>query len=153
MDCDAQPDRAFGRLLRSCRAAAGLTQEELAQRSGLSVRAICDMERSRTTRPFMRSVRLLAGALSLSDAARGQFIRTARYGTAGTEPPGDPAGSARPSAPVVVPRQLPTAVRHFTGRRNELQMLDRLLDQARADGHAVLISAIGGTAGVGKTTP
>jgi DNA-binding SARP family transcriptional activator/tetratricopeptide (TPR) repeat protein len=51
-----------------------------------------------------------------------------------------------------VPRQLPAATRHFTGREHELSALTGLLDSA--DGHAqgtVVISAIGGTAGVGKT--
>jgi DNA-binding SARP family transcriptional activator/Tfp pilus assembly protein PilF len=50
------------------------------------------------------------------------------------------------------PRQLPARVRHFTGRQQELATLSALLDQA-ADHQpqAILISAIGGTAGVGKT--
>lgn len=59
-------------------------------------------------------------------------------------------GSAGP--PAQVPRQLPAAVPHFTGRSAELARLSRILDQAgtRAPG-TVVISAIGGTAGVGKT--
>jgi tetratricopeptide (TPR) repeat protein len=55
----------------------------------------------------------------------------------------------------VVPRQLPTRVRHFAGRAQQLATLDAVLDQAaseRASGATgVVISAIGGTAGVGKT--
>jgi DNA-binding SARP family transcriptional activator/tetratricopeptide (TPR) repeat protein len=50
-----------------------------------------------------------------------------------------------------VPRQLPGAPRDFTGRRDVLQTLDRLLDEQANSGGMVLISAIGGTAGVGKT--
>jgi DNA-binding SARP family transcriptional activator/tetratricopeptide (TPR) repeat protein len=51
----------------------------------------------------------------------------------------------------VVPRQLPAAVAHFTGRDGELRMLSGSLERlGRADG-TVVISAIGGTAGVGKT--
>jgi tetratricopeptide (TPR) repeat protein len=53
-----------------------------------------------------------------------------------------------------VPRQLPAAVWHFAGRAQELDVLSELLDQAGEAGEvggAVLISAIGGTAGVGKT--
>jgi tetratricopeptide (TPR) repeat protein len=50
-----------------------------------------------------------------------------------------------------VPRQLPAAVSHFAGRAGELAKLNRLL-RGRADtGGTVAISAIGGTAGVGKT--
>jgi tetratricopeptide (TPR) repeat protein len=57
----------------------------------------------------------------------------------------------------VVPRQLPPAVRHFGGRDRELAELAQLTglaglpDGTRAAG-TVLVTAIGGTAGVGKTT-
>ncbi|MGW7825187.1 helix-turn-helix domain-containing protein [Streptomyces puniciscabiei] len=40
----------FGALLRARRSGAGLTQEELAERSGLSVRVIRDLERGRVAR-------------------------------------------------------------------------------------------------------
>jgi DNA-binding SARP family transcriptional activator/tetratricopeptide (TPR) repeat protein len=54
----------------------------------------------------------------------------------------------------LVPHQLPAGVAHFTGRDHELAILTRLLDQ-RADEVTqtapVVISAIAGTAGVGKT--
>jgi DNA-binding SARP family transcriptional activator len=50
-----------------------------------------------------------------------------------------------------VPRQLPPAVRHFVGRRAELESLTALLDQPDGMPGPVLITAIGGTAGVGKT--
>ena len=48
------------------------------------------------------------------------------------------------------PRQLPAGIRHFTGRSNELETLTQLLHQT-GTGRTVVISAIGGTAGVGKT--
>jgi DNA-binding SARP family transcriptional activator/tetratricopeptide (TPR) repeat protein len=50
-----------------------------------------------------------------------------------------------------VPRQLPPASRHFTGRRAELKQLTAVLDAARPGG-TVLITAVGGTGGIGKTT-
>jgi DNA-binding SARP family transcriptional activator len=57
-----------------------------------------------------------------------------------------------PAAPrTVVPRQLPAPVAHFAGRTRELKALTGMLDAATAGGGTVLISAIGGTAGVGKT--
>jgi DNA-binding SARP family transcriptional activator len=59
-------------------------------------------------------------------------------------------GSRAPLA-VAVPRQLPAAIRHFTGRRDELKALSSLLDEARQRGGTAVISAIGGTAGIGKT--
>jgi DNA-binding SARP family transcriptional activator/tetratricopeptide (TPR) repeat protein len=57
----------------------------------------------------------------------------------------------RTEAPPAVPRQLPAAARHFTGRNGELGMLTRLVDGIGASGGTVVISAIDGMAGIGKT--
>jgi DNA-binding SARP family transcriptional activator/tetratricopeptide (TPR) repeat protein len=65
------------------------------------------------------------------------------------EPPGDGRGPGAPAVRPVAPRQLPGGVRHFTGRTAELQWLSDLLKEA--DSGALVISAITGTAGVGKT--
>jgi DNA-binding SARP family transcriptional activator len=52
----------------------------------------------------------------------------------------------------VTPRELPSAVPGFTGRSAELAALTALADRdVERAGAAVVISAIGGTAGVGKT--
>ncbi|MDX3078594.1 AfsR/SARP family transcriptional regulator [Streptomyces sp. MI02-7b] len=51
----------------------------------------------------------------------------------------------------LVPAQLPAGVRTFTGREAELAELDRRVFDAESAPKAVVISAIGGTAGVGKT--
>jgi DNA-binding SARP family transcriptional activator len=56
----------------------------------------------------------------------------------------------RPGQQRVVPEQLPGAIRHFTGRSAELATLTALAQEAAADG-PVIISAIGGMAGIGKT--
>ena len=61
-------------------------------------------------------------------------------------PPATPAAAAP-----VVPAQLPRDVRGFTGRRDELAHLDALLLRAGEHGTPVIISAVAGTAGVGKT--
>jgi len=67
------------------------------------------------------------------------------------EPPARVQGTANGPAPPV-PRELPKAVSGFTGRATELAALSRILDEASADSPGtVVISAIGGTAGVGKT--
>jgi transcriptional regulator with XRE-family HTH domain len=59
----------LGERLRRQRVAAGLTQEDLARRSGLSVRAISDMERGRTRRPRRSTLSQIFSAL---DAARAE---------------------------------------------------------------------------------
>ncbi|MCD6031946.1 MAG: transcriptional regulator, family, partial [Thermomicrobiales bacterium] len=63
----------FGVLLRRHRLAAGLTQEALAERAGVSTRGLQLLERDRTA-PRAETVRLLADALGLDDAARTAFI-------------------------------------------------------------------------------
>lgn len=155
VDSGAGRRAALGAALRGYRVAAGLTQEELARGSGISVRAISDIERGRTTRPFMRSIRLLADAMTLTGAARRQLMTAAHGGTDDEAFPGSGGRLAdqpgRVPWPAVVPRQLPPAVRHFTGRTNDLMTLHRLLDQAWPGSQTVVIAAIGGTAGVGKT--
>jgi DNA-binding SARP family transcriptional activator/tetratricopeptide (TPR) repeat protein len=51
----------------------------------------------------------------------------------------------------VIPRQLPAGIGRFIGRAAELKALDALLDQAAEAADTVVISAIGGMAGIGKT--
>lgn len=51
-----------------------------------------------------------------------------------------------------VPRQLPATAGHFAARAAELDALDALLDQADPGPGSATISAIGGMAGIGKTT-
>jgi DNA-binding SARP family transcriptional activator/tetratricopeptide (TPR) repeat protein len=58
---------------------------------------------------------------------------------------------AAPDEPLV-PRQLPASVRHFTGRAAELGTLTTLLDEVADGTDTVLVAAIGGAAGMGKTT-
>jgi len=69
---------------------------------------------------------------------------------------GDPSLAAPDPAPhtagLAVPRELPAGVAHFTGRTSELAALTDLLNQTDENSPGtVVISAIGGTAGVGKT--
>jgi tetratricopeptide (TPR) repeat protein len=66
---------------------------------------------------------------------------------------GDPAvARPAPAAAPVVPRQLPPAMPYFVGRAAELAKLNALLERSARPGGTVVISAIGGTAGIGKTT-
>jgi transcriptional regulator with XRE-family HTH domain len=68
---------AFGARLRACRQSAGMSQQELAERSGLSVRTVSDLERGRTKFPYQDSLGRLADALGLRDPARTEFITAA----------------------------------------------------------------------------
>jgi tetratricopeptide (TPR) repeat protein len=59
---------------------------------------------------------------------------------------------ARPATPVVRPAQLPADLPAFTGRRAELARLSSLLAARTQRASAVVITAIDGMAGIGKTT-
>jgi transcriptional regulator with XRE-family HTH domain len=68
-----EPDAAtarFGDLVRRYRLAAGPTQDQLAERAGLSKRGISDLERGARTRPQRETIHLLVDALGLSGAKR-----------------------------------------------------------------------------------
>jgi tetratricopeptide (TPR) repeat protein/DNA-binding XRE family transcriptional regulator len=142
-----------GEWLKKQRVGAGLTQEDLAERSGVSVRAIADLERGRTRRPYPSSVRALAQALGLPEAAGAELVARYRAGSdadGGASPGGNTANTAS-GGKATVPRQLPSGVAHFAGRGAELAALDAVLGGGAGGGPGVVISAIGGTAGVGKT--
>jgi tetratricopeptide (TPR) repeat protein/DNA-binding XRE family transcriptional regulator len=139
-----QAGSGFGRLLREYRLGAGMTQEELAERSGLSARAVADMERGRTRRPYRQSVQVMADALRLPGPQRELFVRESR------PVPGN-GGVPGTATAALVAHQLPPAVSCFAGRADEMADLTGWLEDCRCDGGAVVISVIAGTAGVGKT--
>jgi transcriptional regulator with XRE-family HTH domain len=140
--------------LHRFRLSAGLSQEELAARSGLSVRAIGNLERGQSRWPYPATLNRLADALDLDGEVRAEFIGAAgrRLALAGASP--GPLGeeSQRSDGWHPVPRQLPAPVRGFTGRDAELAALTGLLSPAGGSSPAgIVISVISGTAGVGKT--
>jgi tetratricopeptide (TPR) repeat protein/DNA-binding XRE family transcriptional regulator len=138
----AADPRKFGALVRQSRTAAGLTLEDLAERTGLGVRTISDIERGLVRRPHRSSVELICAALGLGGQCGGSRRADGRAAEL----------DASAQQQTVVPRQLPAAVTHFTGRAAELAALTGLLEQAGAQpAGTVVISAVGGTAGVGKT--
>lgn len=91
------PSLPFGALLRRYRVLAGLTQEALAERAGLSVRAISDLERGVNRAPQPATLLLLADALKLSAEDRTHFEAAARREKLAEKPtqltsPAAPAG-------------------------------------------------------------
>jgi predicted ATPase/transcriptional regulator with XRE-family HTH domain len=136
----------FGPLLKRHRAAAGLTQEELAARAGLSSRAVLYLE-SGTRTPYRQPVRRLAEALALAEEERTRFEAAARrWPPAPTSPA---SGGAKPAAPV--PAAVPAGDRalRVVGREREQGLLRTALSAALGGAGSLVL--IGGEAGIGKT--
>jgi predicted ATPase/DNA-binding XRE family transcriptional regulator len=132
----AQPVSFFGEMLRRYRAAADLSQEELAERARLSVRAISDLERGVKRSPRKDTVELLANALALSPQKRALFTATARPGLT----------LAAPQPLRSVAGDLATPLTPLIGREHELLAVVRLLARA-----GVRLITFTGPGGVGKT--
>jgi tetratricopeptide (TPR) repeat protein/transcriptional regulator with XRE-family HTH domain len=128
---------AARRRLAERRKALGLTQEALADLMGVERSTVVRWERGETT-PLLWTRPKLARALRVSADRLGELLTPTAPAAV------DRAGGAG------VPRQLPPAVAGFTGRAAELGTLTKMLDGGGEPG-TVVISAIGGTAGVGKT--
>ncbi len=112
---------------------------------GIPARALIDLEYGARQEAFRRRVPdsgLVTGSFA-SPAALGQLVerslRELVLSRGGTGPT------------VAIPRQLPAAVAGFAGRAAELKALTGLLEEAALPGGTVVISAIDGTAGIGKT--
>src|SRR5215203_6162745 len=105
--------QAFGVLLRRHRLAAGLSQEALAERAGLSVRGLSDLERGVRQAPYPATVARFAEALSLDAGARAVLVASARR-DAPPAPPPAPVPQA-PSGPA-----LPVPLSSFVGREQEI---------------------------------
>src|SRR5690349_20581915 len=125
----------FGELLRTYRLAANLTQEELAERAGVSARGISDLERGARGLPRKDTLQLLLQALELSEPDRARLIGAARrYPRA---PDGEP--TARPSG-------LPVPMTALIGREREIAAVSALLAEP-----TVRLLTLTGPGGTGKT--
>ena len=69
-----EQELSLGTRLRRLRESAGLTQEELALRAGLTPNAVSDLERGRTRRPYPHTLRSLADAFGLSEEERTSLL-------------------------------------------------------------------------------
>lgn len=127
----ADRDAGFGGLLRRCRLVAGYSQQDLAERAGLSVDAVAALERGRRRSPRAFTVRALADALALDETGRRALVDAAS-GTA-------QARAGGPTAP-------PVPFGPLVGRDEESDALVAAL----RDGHDRLVT-LTGPGGVGKT--
>jgi transcriptional regulator with XRE-family HTH domain/tetratricopeptide (TPR) repeat protein len=130
-------DVSLGTLLRRHRRAARMTLEELAERSGVSARAISDMERDRTRAPQRRTLRALIDALGIAPEDRDVVLA------------GAVAARERRAPWATGFCELPRGVADFTAREDEIAALRKLATAKDPSGSVVLIS---GPPGTGKTT-
>ncbi len=135
---DNVPAASFAALLRRHRVAAGLSQEALAERAGLSARAVSDLERGARRAPYRETVRLLADALRLSDDDHRALEATVDRGR------GAIAGVS--SRPDLVSSTLPATVTPLIGRSEEVASL--LSQLRRSDARLFTLT---GPPGIGKT--
>jgi predicted ATPase/DNA-binding XRE family transcriptional regulator len=127
----------FAERLRSLREAAGLTQEELAFRAGLSPSAVGVLERGARRRPYPHTVRAIAETLGLSEEGRASLLATVpkRGGTAASV---EVVSYALP--------ELPNPATPLVGREREVEEVAGMLTEK--DVRLLTLTGIGG---VGKT--
>ncbi|EME62736.1 ATP-binding protein [Amycolatopsis decaplanina] len=141
----------FRALLKGYRVRAELTQEELAEGSGVSVRAISDMERGIAKSPQRRTIEALAAPLSLTDEELTGLQKVARQGRAQPTPAPAPAAAGIYGTPLI--GLLPTDVDDLTGRESDLDALRALsADLSGGRRRSGRVAILSGPPGTGKTT-
>jgi predicted ATPase/DNA-binding CsgD family transcriptional regulator len=138
----------FATLLLHYRAAAHLTQEQLADRAGLSPDTISALERGKRRIPRSATVELLAGALELEAQERAHFTAAAQASEVATPVRSASAGAEGRSVRDTHrhPWWLAMQPTPLVGRAHEL---DTIIQTLAAEGTRLL--TLTGPAGVGKT--
>jgi predicted ATPase/transcriptional regulator with XRE-family HTH domain len=131
---------ALAELLRQYRIAAGLTQEDLAERARISARAISDLERGARRSPHKETLRLLADALGLGDDDRALLFEALRVSRRGAVVPSLTAQAAAP------PKGFPVTLTPLVGRERDEATIAHMLRQ-----DDVRLLTLTGPAGIGKT--
>lgn len=135
------PGVTLAALFKRYRLRADLTQEELAEESGVSIRAIRDIERGMAKNPQRRTIDALAVALGLDDDE-----------LTGLRDAAKPL-RARPGHAVAPIGMLPPDLDDLTGREDDLETLRALAEELgtghRWSGHTAVLS---GPPGAGKTS-
>ncbi len=139
-DMNAPELLRFGELLRFHRVDAGLSQEALAARAGLSARAISALECGVNRAPRSATLDLLAAALELDPVGRAAFEAAAGQRRAPRAAPVPAHRNRRRPIPVPIP------LTHMIGRGRELAEVCALVE--RTD---VRLLTLVGPCGVGKT--
>ncbi len=134
---------SFGEWLRQHRLAAGLSQEELAERAGLSARGISDLERGIRRKPQRETVRLLAEALKLPEQQWRPFD-TAVDRRRGRAAAGDASTTA--TAVKLLQSGIPVPSTTLVGREREAERIRGMLL-----GPDIRLLTLTGTGGTGKT--
>ena len=109
-------------MLKRQRLSAGLTQEALAERAGLSPKAVSDLERDPARSPRLGTVTLLADALAADPDARAELLAAARPGDFSPVPDLPWRGLRRPLTPLIGRAGVTAAVVRLL-RRGDLQLL------------------------------
>jgi predicted ATPase/transcriptional regulator with XRE-family HTH domain len=145
---DTQPDASLGTAFRDLRLAAGLTQEALAERAGISARSLRDLERGASL-PYKETVQRLAAALELDEQDGARLLAAATPAPRRRTAPAGTAVHAEPAPPTAQPLPIPPTP--LIGRAAEVAMVAALLHRDPHAADPVRLVTLTGPGGVGKT--